>query len=305
LASNSRNALLDFIKLIGAILIAIGHAGFLYDKNIIAHQITCNGFFKTAVPFFFCLSGYYLYDYFKKGTFNLWVKRVFTLYVVWMLLYSFFWFDPNNILILRYLKIILTGFTILWYLMALLLGGIVLYYVREFKTNILVIATILLYLLACAIQYIGHVYMDTDLFPLNKIGHHGPLHRNFLFYAFPFLTIGYLIRRNLELEKISKSLALKLLIFSLVIFLVEILVNYNFIYMGGMQNVNLSYLILGPALLIFGLKYVHKFPFFQNNSKFISQYATIIYLLHGLVIGICVQFITLPPTKLSFLTTFF
>ena len=115
----SRYLLLDLAKLMASFVIVAFHCGFLYDYNTFSYYIFCNGFVRIVVPFFLCISGFFIYTFFINNTFKHWVKRITILYLTWMLLYGFFWVKAS----LKSIITLLFGFNHLWYLAALLFGG--------------------------------------------------------------------------------------------------------------------------------------------------------------------------------------
>lgn len=297
----NRNILLDLLKFLSVNFIVLIHTGFLINDSDFLYQLTSNAFFRVTIPFFFCINGYYLYNVFKTENIKSWLFKLIKIYVFWMILFAPIWFFRSSSA-LGFIKTVVTGFNHLWYLSALIMGGYTLYLFRNLKTKSLIILSLILYSIGLFIQYISYIYFETDNVLLNKLVLHPPFYRNFLFFAFPFLTIGYLIKREVKIEKISQNKVIVLLISSSALMFLEFLLNYYFIYEGWIINMNVAFLFIAPAIFIFGLKFKVKTSLKNWSGKFISQYATIIYLLHPAVIAILVNQLNFPFNTIPYYT---
>lgn len=297
--TTSRNILLDILKIIVALFVIALHCRFLYDQNEIVYQIFGNGVFKTAIPLFFCVNGFFLLNIFKSNRIKLWAKRVGILYLVWMLIYSYFWVYLNDFNPLKIIPVFLFGFNHLWYLVALLFGGLVLHQLRNASNTVLIVSAIILYAIGITIQYLGKLHVFAEHAMLDKLMNYPPLHRNFLLYALPFLNIGYVINRTNFHTKLNKQLVSILLIASLALLVTDSLINYFFLTGKEILNMNLSFLLLGPVLLIaaFTFKITSKL-----NSKLLSSYSIAIYLVHPLIIFLIFNMFTLSITAMTFTT---
>jgi surface polysaccharide O-acyltransferase-like enzyme len=295
----SRNILLDILKIISALSVVAIHCGFLIEYNDLTYQIVTNGIFRIAVPLFFCINGFFLFNVFKSDRIKIWAKRVLILYLVWMLIYSYFWVYLNDFNLLKIIPTLLFGFNHLWYLAALLLGGLVLYKFREASNKILIISSILLFLIGITIQYLGqyHVFSQQPL--IDKFINYPPIHRNFLLFAFPLLSIGYVIKRTNSHTKLKKKTVITLLTFSLLLLVVDRLIGYYYFTNNVTLNMNLSFLLLSPVLLI--TAFTFNLPS-KLNSKLLSSFSIAIYLVHPLIIFFIFNMYNLPPTATTFVT---
>lgn len=296
--TTSRNILLDILKVVAAIFIIAVHCGFLFDYNKVAYHITCNGLFRIPIPFFFTINGFFLFTVFQNNKIKFWIKRVGILYLIWMFIFMYFWIIPVHQNPLKIFPTVLFGFNHLWYLAALFLGGLLLYNIQKFSNILLVVSALVLYLIGYTIQTLSNfnVFEETTL--IAKLINFPPLHRNFLFFALPFLSIGYVIRRTNFHLKLKKTQTLTLLIISFALLITESLINYD-VNSKASFNMSLSFLVLGPMLLL------SAFAFTLNsnvNSKVLSSYSIALYLVHPLIIILITCFFKLESTPLTFVT---
>ncbi|WP_160130674.1 acyltransferase family protein [Kordia antarctica] len=291
--------MLDILKVIASLFVIGTHCGFLFEYSELASQIVTNGIFRIAVPFFFCVNGFFLFTVFKNNRIQTWTKRVGILYLIWMLIYSYFWVYLNDFNLLKIISTFLFGFNHLWYLAALILGGLVLYQLRNASNTLLIISAFILFLIGIVIQYLGQLHVFSQQPILDKLINYPPLHRNFLLFALPLLSIGYVIRRTNFHTKLSKQFVKNLLIISLTLLIAENLITYYYITGEAILNTYISYVFLAPALLIAAFT----FKITSNlNSKLVSSYSIAIYLVHPLIIFLIYNVVSLSPTVRTFVT---
>ncbi|MDO6596428.1 acyltransferase family protein [Oceanihabitans sp. 2_MG-2023] len=296
--NTSRNILLDILKIIAAILIIAVHCGFLFDYDKMAYHVTCNGWFRIPIPFFFCINGFFLFGVFQNNRIKTWAKRVGVLYTIWMLIFVYFWIIPVHENPIKTIPTLLFGFNHLWYLAALLLGGLLLYLIRKHSNTTLLVIAITLYLIGYTIQTLSNFAVFNTSPILAKLIDFPPIHRNFLFFALPFLSIGYVIHRTEFHLKFNKKKAVILLAISFLLLTAESLINY-YINANASFNMSISFLLLGPILLITSFA----FTLHSNiNSKVLSSYSIALYLIHPLIIILILSFFELKSTPLAFLT---
>ncbi|WP_420571711.1 acyltransferase family protein [Kordia sp.] len=297
--TTSRNILLDILKVIAALFVIGTHCNFLIEYSEVAFQTITNGIFRIAVPFFFCVNGFFLYSVFKNDRIHIWFKRVGILYLIWMLIYAYFWTYLQEFNLIKVILTFIFGFNHLWYLAALLLGGLTLYKLRNASNKILIIGTFILFIIGIVIQYVGQLHVFSEQSIVDKLINYPPLHRNFLLFALPLLSIGYVIKRTNIHTKLSKSFVKKLLIISLMLLIAENLITYYFVTGEAVLNTYLSYLFLAPALLIaaFTFKTTSKL-----NSKLLSSYSIALYLIHPLILVLIYHFFTLDSIILTLVT---
>ncbi|WP_034061031.1 acyltransferase family protein [Lacinutrix jangbogonensis] len=296
--TTSRNILLDILKVIAAVAIIAVHCGFLFDLNKIAYHLTCNGLFRIPIPFFFCINGFFLYSVFQNDRIKTWSKRVGILYLIWMLIFVYFWITPVQERFVKIIPTLLFGFNHLWYLAALILGGLLLYTFQKLSNKQLLIIALLLYLIGYTIQTLSNFEVFAKQAMLAKLINFPPLHRNFLFFALPFLSIGYVIRRSNFHLKLKKRQTIMFLVLSFVFLLAESLINY-YVNSKASLNMSISFLVFGPMLLL--VSFSHKITS-SLDSKLLSSYSIALYLIHPLIIVLITSFFKLEATPLTIAT---
>lgn len=203
-----RNLNLDILKVILAIFVLLLHTK-LPTENY-SDFILKNGFFRTAVPIFLVINGYYFFNIKHIGQLKKWAFRLLILYVVWMLAYVPFWknYSQNIFVIFSW------GYLHLWYLAALLVAGLVMYLLKGLSSKLLFFIALVLYGIGYGIQYgINTELLSFESEVYNKlfVQANYTVYRNFLFFALPFLILGFLIRKHERLNTIKITLPLFLL----------------------------------------------------------------------------------------------
>ena len=294
-----RNALLDYLKLILSFsVIAIHLEGFLSEVPTLGWLIS-NGIARIAVPCFFIINGYYISSVIEnKNNLKKYCIRYCIIYIVWMMIYAPF--HQNIIGAIHFPTAIrqtitwLLGWGHLWYVSAMIGGVLFLYILKAFikKTNILLILALLLFL-------IGYIIQRLYLFDINIPT--STLCRNFLFIGFPFIFIGYYIRKK---HFIDKALVNKRTVFYILILFAILLVESFFTY--KMQRNSDFYIVLPilcPLLILFIMK-TNTICKLQAHT-FISNLSGCIYFIHLLVMYSVISIFNFAPTKQFILILFF
>ena len=203
-----RNLANDSLKLILALMVVGLHTDFLIETSTVGTHITVNGIFRTAVPIFFVINGYYLANALKdKQSFLAWGKKITLAYAFWMTVYLPFYFPLHETTLISALvkltRYILFGYYHLWYLCGLLYAVALLYFLRKKSDKSLLVIAIFLFLIGAMIQY--YIYYTKITLPYY-------LYRHFLFLAFPMVTAGYLIRKGYGSALSDRSVRLLVLI---------------------------------------------------------------------------------------------
>ncbi|HCW3713432.1 TPA: acyltransferase family protein, partial [Acinetobacter baumannii] len=218
-----RNLSIDYLKVLLAFLVILLHLNILSEINPDIGYILVNGLFRLAVPLFLIITGFYFVNVNTIDKFKNWFIRVFILYAIWMIFYSPFWFKISNlsgIFINAFM-----GYFVLWYLIGVIFAGTLLYSLRNVKTSVLLAFALCLYIIGYTMQQIGNLHLFSGF--VDKVLNWHPISRNFIFDCFPFLTIGFLIKKfNIGL-KYKPSIIIVL--FSIVLVLIESRLNYVFI----------------------------------------------------------------------------
>lgn len=184
---------------------------------------------------------------------------------------------------------IMFGYFHLWYLIGMLLSGILLYFLKSKKWLVwcLIICFLLGYIIQLFVykQYIGQSFYNVYLY------------RNFLFFCFPFMSMGYLIASK-KIDNYSPSIWLIMLGLAWVV--VESYLNFKILGKDKLVSFDLllTSIFVSPLLFL----YV-KNKEIVANTKGIALFSTAIYLVHPLVLDyigvIDLQTLPLVVQKLS------
>lgn len=290
---NKRNMSIDLLKIILAIFVVLLHCNIFRENYPALTFLSVHGVFRISVPIFFIINGYFLNKVFMENKIFNWAKRVFILYLIWMLIYIKLWFSfDSQILIYN----ILDGYHHLWYLRAMLFGGVILFYLKNLSSCKLIAISFILFLIGVIFQYLFN-FNVINLEENNSYFSNTIIHRNFLFFGFPFITIGYLINRE-DWGRISIKFRLKQAFFiSIVLIIIESSLNFLFTQQG---IDNLFFLILiCPTIFIIALNSKINL---EIDSKMIAKISTAIYLTHPLIIYILGAIYNFSSISLALLT---
>lgn len=197
----TRNLSLDYLKLVLAIFVVGLHTQFLFDISQTAYFATTQGLFRIAVPIFLIISGYYFLNVNTLEKFKKWSIRILSLYAIWMIIYSPFWFSINKPLIS--ILTLINGYYVLWYLIGTFISGFIVFLLRNTGKNILIFTIAISYLIGLTIQMIGNLHILPQFF--DKIFNLNFVHRNALFMCLPFFLIGYCINKYSLDKKIGSA----------------------------------------------------------------------------------------------------
>ncbi len=281
------NGGLDALKVALSCMVLAAHCGFLGGNGTLLGYQLNSGIFRITVPVFFLISGYYLYHSLQRDphSIKLWLHRAVTLYVFWMILYAPFYVTPATFEGLRgviaLIKHWVIGFFHLWYVIAMIGGGVMIYLLRHKSNRTLLCLTLLLYCIGAVLQYM-RAYYEIPVPLLQHINNNDYAGRNFLFVAFPLMTLGFLIARNRLQEKITTGQTLTLLLFGCALVLAEATLHYQ-LQQDSLRKLNfdcmLSILIAAPALFLLPLRHV-----IEGRSLIPAKLSAAIYYLHPLLL---------------------
>jgi hypothetical protein len=283
----SRNSVIDLLKLVLALMVVGIHADLFIETSKSVNHILADGIFRLAAPIFFVINGYYLSSCLKESnSFFIWAKKIMFLYCFWMFVYSPFYFHlikSNNTLVFfaKAVFMFLIGYHHLWYVAALICAGFLLFFLRNVKHHILITLAIILFSLGSFIQYIAYYQYNITLPYL--------FYRNFLFFAFPLLTIGHLIRREYFSNLESSSFIKKILLGGMIIFAIEVLFSYLFRSKEIGFDIYLSLIIICPLIFLM----IKKCRFFVGIAS-LSKISSEIYFIHPLLISACLNILHMP-----------
>jgi len=278
-------------------LMVVGlHAGFLSESSQLGSFLFSQGIFRVAVPVFFIINGYYFYSALLKSSQFLWLKRVTILYLVWMAFYSFFWFYVPDMTTISFLKLFirfLIGYHHLWYVSGMIGAAIVVIILHKQGPKFTIACVGVTFISGVLIQYIGnyHVFPGTIF---DKAFNITWLHRNFLFFSFPFFCIGFLIHKYSFGKKISVQVALIATIVGFFLLCIESYFNYIQPQRDlGFDNY-LSLILVSPAIFILFLNQE-----VRGSSKNIALYSSAIYFIHSFILSVLGEFTEFEGTNLT------
>lgn len=296
-----RNIALDIFKLVLALMVIGLHSGFLSNVSLLAEFLTVNGVFRVAVPLFLLINGFYFYSVIESNQQVSWLKRVLILYLTWMIFYSYFWLSGLDFTLYgvgKLLHVIVFGYNHLWYISGLVGASLIVLLLKEGATKNVLILISLLYISGVIIQYLGN-YNYFGNSTLNKISNYHWVHRNFLFFSYPFFCLGYLIKKHNVHLKYSFLHVLLACTFGLSLLGLESYLNFYAVgRVGGFDNY-ISLILLCPAVFIlFSMLMV------SGKSKDISLYSASIFFVHYLFINLGEYFFRVNGTELTFIVIF-
>ena len=281
----SRNLSIDLLKILMALMVVALHAGFLKETNSTASYLVSNSLFRMAVPIFLLINGYYFHLVISGNSLMSWCKRILLLYVFWMLVYSYFWLSDAELSpfgLAMQIKDIVIGYHHLWYLPAMLGAGVILYACRHYSSQTLVMLVAGLYAMGVLIQYAGNYHLLASGFG-DKLLNTYWIYRNFIFFGFPFFTLGYLLRTTDFIDAIPQGRLTLLLGVAWLVLLLEVIANYYLLPKAEGFDMFASLLFLCP--LAFAWANRSNLPDTRNIAKALALYSAAIYFVHPLFIS--------------------
>ncbi len=275
-----------------AFMVVAIHTRFLSDLSEALSYVTVDGLFRISVPVFLLINGFYFYPVLQQGKQRRWLKRIFGLYLIWMLFYAYAWLDISENTVTAWLKVVhrmLFGYLHLWYVIGLF--GAALFFLRLHRLPywILWFSVIVTFFAGEWIVYARtyHLFYGS---PLDRLLAFDWVHRNFLFLAYPFFTMGYLLRAQQLDRKVSKPFVVIAAILTGGLVLAEAFYNYT----HPPADTLVTLFLFVPALFLLFIQ----MPF-QAKSKTLALYASAIYFIHIFFIGLLKEHSTLSPTQLT------
>ncbi|PXV63179.1 surface polysaccharide O-acyltransferase-like enzyme [Dysgonomonas alginatilytica] len=275
---NKRNITLDYFKVGLSILVIMLHCPFvtiyppqngnlLENIGYIVGWELSYGLAKISVPLFFIINGYFLDITSREKTIK-YLTKLIILYIVWTLLYLP-WFYPQFKDDIKSLIITTAnGLFHLWYLVSVIGAIIILYLLNKIKVNKLG-----LIILSIAFFFIGYFIQKRDPYSSFEV----MKYRNFLFWAFPFVTIGHLIK-YVSYSKIKKFMPYILAIGSIALMIEA----YIYMEQQVTNNLYIVPLFLCPALFLYVLKNGKMGPYTKYNT--VADMSIAIFLVHPMAL---------------------
>lgn len=295
-AKTNRNVAIDYLRLLMTFGVVVTHANFLCGTQSMACLATIHGSFRLGVPVFLLISGYFFFEALKGQNHWTWVRQLARLYAVWMIIYSPFWLiepirqnDLSNIP-----EHIVFGYFHLWYVAAVGGAAVVTILLARLGVGWLALAALLLFGCGVGIQYA----LNYGVLP-DRLFHHafrGWLHRNFLFFGFPFFVIGFILAATKIETKVSRNLALGVFAAGLALLAVEVGSNYAAAGEILRFEIYAAVIVGAPALLIAALK-----TKWHGGHRHLPKFAEAIFFVHILVLNALLFLGSTDPNQLAVL----
>lgn len=257
---------LDYLKLLLAIGVVIGHSGLLQIFNNAPAFLLGNGLLRLVVPVFAIVSGYLFYFVMARGRVLPWLARIGLFYFAGMLIHLPLWFNPAGGLH-GVLGVLFWGYYQLWFLAALLVAGTLIVILRFLGASLGVMALLAALLMGAGIfMQIGNLEGAFNI-PLHRF-------RNGFTQVFPCMVLGS-IWASWNREPPPMRVLLPALAFSLVLLFLESWVVLARFGINVMLEIPASTLVAAPLVFLVTLKL--RLP---KPSLPLGMIAAAIYLLH-------------------------
>lgn len=256
----SHNLTLDILKVIMAFMVVALHRELYIDCNEILGNMV-DALVHLAVPTFFIINGFYFASVKKMESFKKTLKRWSVLYLTWTFIYGYFIVLYSSSLQVALMDVFM-GYFHLWYIVNTIYAFVIVWLITKWGGQ-----KWLLFISALS-AVLGVI------FAYNGVGDRW--YRNFLFFALPFITIGYLI--NKKDIRLKRSHSISLLCVGLIMNITEYYIAKTYMGVARME-LGVSLYFVCPILFLI-----------CNNSKltyggkFLADFSTGIYLTHQLVL---------------------
>lgn len=213
---NDRHASIDYFKFIFAILIIGLHTSVLRDISFEASFVINQIIARLGVPFFFISTSFLLNE--KNNNNNNFVLKkrhvikYIKLFVIFSIIYSpitFLWnYDYNLAIVINIIKyfqlIIFMAPAYLWYISSLIVGLILLRLISRIKIVYSFTLVVFIYIIGVFgnsyIHYFNSPFFDRFYYSIFLTT------RNGLFFALPFLYLGYVISKYKLVQDMKTSI---------------------------------------------------------------------------------------------------
>jgi surface polysaccharide O-acyltransferase-like enzyme len=266
--------------------------------------LALNIFTKLAVPFFFVVSGYFIFRTVQTSNATKIVgsvAKLVSLLILSLLLYTLFKLVFQQDIIISPQTVIsailfnVTDFIgpHLWFLAALIYVYTFYYLIVKLRFNDKLIAIIAISLFVVGLCI--HTYSALTGFSF-------PSSRNFMFFGIPFFTLGYFLAKYSDnISLIATSKLIKFFLVSLFLYIIEYLAlsSGSFSSLGTKEY---DYYIFLPVLVASVFMLLLKFPEWLSTTpvpKLGRDYSLHIYIVHIIVLTVLYEVITNQAIKID------
>ncbi|MBC9248016.1 acyltransferase family protein [Paracoccus sp. 11-3] len=266
-AAVQRNSAVDPLRVLLAIFVIGIHTGFPDALQGEVKQALVNGLYRTAVPIFSLISGFFFASAAHSGRGAGYLKRILILYAIWMVIYAPV-YGPEITSLPHLLQLWFFGYFHLWFLAGMIAAGALLLALIHWKLPIrgIVLIALLLAAVGILLQYLvlsERLSLQLDLY------------RNGLFVIFPFFAVGYALAATGTRKTGTGGKWLAVL--SVIAVMAESVVWYRIA--GGTYGVDSMVTLLACAPLVF-LAALSSKGFSQGKQ--LATLAAFIYFSHVL-----------------------
>lgn len=295
--------LINVLKFFCAILVIAIHS--IYGKTNSEYFLKTTA--RIAVPIFFIISGYFIYNKVEKREFkrlNKYALHIFKLYIIWSIVYLIFAYDEffvydnitKNLLYITKNFLFIGTYYHLWYLISYFVAIYIVYFMyNKLGIKFSLIISLILYLGSLlADSYYGLLppcklmaMVDIYIYLFGEMG-------NSFIWILIFIFLGMAIKKyNLNTKMIHYKMILT------IVFCLFITENYILRYIGISRDNNMSIflLLLAPIIVMYILTLEEKFKIsFNKYNKFFKDSSLYIYLVHPLILKYIMLFSTLKKS---------
>ena len=285
-----RNATVDIAKFLLALMVVGIHSPLFSDIIPRAQGMIEQGIYRIAVPCFFVFTGFHLAPSLSNRSWRPWLFRIVALYVFWTLLYAPAWY-PNlqakGFSASALVSTFVVGYWHLWYLPALIFAVLMLVALHHLQPIKLLALCIVLTLIGTALQYAMQGSSDPSAYKFVYA-------RNGLFFAFPFLAAGYLLRETNLAGRVSRPSVSIALCLALILLVAETAVLRVGFGVDQPSDLRAALLVAAPLVVLFVLT----LPPLNSSIPF-GPMANGIYFLHVGALLILSNLLPLTGTALT------
>lgn len=319
-----RNHSVDLVKCIAALLVVSVHADAFSEMSPVLENIINGAFGRMAVPFFACVTGYYLTKYTEQNG-RAWLNNVKSLlkyyillsviYVIWSSLSNQFQEMSVAVIVYTVVKrfVIYGTYYHLWFFPAMILSVIVLHLSIRWHKERLCWMLCLLGVIFGALTYNWHHLISWEQLPVlgRMMGWYDfDYIRRFITLIGPFTFLGNFIFRHKDqwMEKYQTKTFSKAVT---VLMIVGLLVNVFEIQMadrlGMSEGTTVSFSLIFVILFLFLFLLLH--PSDTECMKMAGYFggcaSVILYGFHPLILEIIGRLMNGSPTMMWGITSFF
>lgn len=271
---------LDLAKLFFATLVVLLHTEFLFNSEY--GFLMNEGIYRISVPFFFIVNGYFLSSVLTKEKFIKWLANISLIYVFWSCIYFMYDFYEHGFDLKKYFINVFFGYVHLWYVASLILASIMLFLTKRVGNRLLIILAVCLFLLGAFSQFA----MAYGINPLNIPSSFQKVNatRNFIFLAFPFISIGFILSfvDVNKFQRCSIKCKLAMICFSIIILLAEAISRHYFLPVPQKSYDFLFTLIISVPLMFVVIIGCAS----SSSSKLLSELSSSIFFIHVLFLSV-------------------